>query len=59
MSEMTIDSFTNDYIEFCLKNDDISFKNFMVNYNKIIPFSLYQDINVENLEKYIIRIKSN
>ena len=59
MSEMTIDSVTNDYIEFCLTNDDISFKNFMVNYNKIIPFSLYQDINVENLEKYIIRLKSN
>ena len=59
MSEMTIDSVTNDYIEFCLTNDDISFKNFMVNYNKIIPFSLYQDINIEKLEKYIIRIKSN
>ena len=28
MSEITIDSVTNDYIEFCLTNDDISFKNY-------------------------------
>jgi hypothetical protein len=48
-----------DYLNYCIINnikkfDDNNFKNFMIQYHKIIPFTLYKKLNIDKLNEYVI-----
>jgi hypothetical protein len=47
-----------DYLNYCINNnikkfDNDNFKNFMIQYDRI-PFTLYQKLNIDKLNEYVI-----
>lgn len=48
-----------DYLNYCIVNnikkiDKDNFKIFFIQYDKKIPFTLYQKLNIDKLNEYVI-----